>query len=242
MARNSTRKSTMAEKLIRAVRPHPILYEVKHKDYRNVEKKGNTWTSISNKLNIPVKDARRTWKNLRDVYARRNKTLMKECHYSTKKLRPWKYAATMSFLDKYNHQPNAHCNLQSSDEGSDDTPKVTVQRDEAKTESWLESPAVQTPVHISRTPAWATKNTNSHWSQQADPVILEILSQLKNDDTEKVAELQRELGRASEHDLDELYLLSLGPAVKSLNPETKSIFKMHMQGLLHELKFGSVTS
>uniref|UniRef100_UPI00358F56E2 uncharacterized protein n=1 Tax=Myxine glutinosa TaxID=7769 RepID=UPI00358F56E2 len=234
MAGNLTR-------LIRAVQPHPILFDVKHKSYRNVEKKENTWTSISNKLNIPVKDVRRSWKNLRDVYTRRNKTLMRKSRYTTKKLPPWKYAAAMSFLDAYNHQANTHDNLQSSDEDNDDTQGITIKQED-ETESWPESPEVQTPVHVSPTPAYATKNVNSYWSQQADPVIREILSQLKNYDPEKVAELHRELERSSEHDPDHLYLLSLGPDVKSLGEEAKSIFKMHVQGLLHELKFGSVTS
>lgn len=44
--------SSDEEKLIDFVKSHEILYDVKHKDFRNTEKKNRLWLKLANDLNM----------------------------------------------------------------------------------------------------------------------------------------------------------------------------------------------
>ena len=46
------------------------------------------------------------------------------------------------------------------------------------------------------------------------------------------------LMKETKKDADELFLLSLAPQMKRLTPETKSMARMRIQMLMHELEFG----
>jgi len=46
--------STMEdEKLVESVRTRPVLYKVKMRDYRNIDKKEQAWEEVANEVNQP---------------------------------------------------------------------------------------------------------------------------------------------------------------------------------------------
>ncbi|XP_030760339.1 transcription factor Adf-1-like isoform X2 [Sitophilus oryzae] len=73
------------------------LYDIKHKDYKDGQKKENSWREIGTAMDISVEEAKRIWKLLRDTYVRKKKA---EPSGSQGGLaRPWPYMQAMQFYD-----------------------------------------------------------------------------------------------------------------------------------------------
>ncbi|XP_064469881.1 transcription factor Adf-1-like [Ornithodoros turicata] len=62
-----------ADKLIELVRRFPYLYELSHPDFKDTQRKENTWKSIGEKLGVTGDVAMKKWVNLRDRYRKLKK-------------------------------------------------------------------------------------------------------------------------------------------------------------------------
>uniref|UniRef100_A0A8C4QM89 THAP-type domain-containing protein n=1 Tax=Eptatretus burgeri TaxID=7764 RepID=A0A8C4QM89_EPTBU len=183
-----------------------------------------------------VDDEWHSWETLEDADEYRNGNLNGKSVDTNKEVRPWKNTTTMAL----NNQYSTFCNLQPSDKHHDGS--TVAQQDYTDFHFELEVPNT-TASGLPALAATAVEKTSiCQPHQQVDPLTQEILTQLRSHSSKKIMELQRELTRARQHDTDDLYLLSLAPDVKSLKPEAKSLFKIRVQLLLHELKYGGKTN
>ncbi|XP_053693535.1 uncharacterized protein LOC128741607 isoform X2 [Sabethes cyaneus] len=60
---------------LRVMYKHPVIWNVKHIDYPRRDSREHAWDQISKELNVPCEDAKRTWRNLRDMYRVRARRL-----------------------------------------------------------------------------------------------------------------------------------------------------------------------
>ncbi|XP_055541537.1 uncharacterized protein LOC129727589 [Wyeomyia smithii] len=60
---------------LRVIYKHPVLWNVKHIDYHSREARENAWDLIGEELNVSAKDAKRSWRNMRDMYRLRARRL-----------------------------------------------------------------------------------------------------------------------------------------------------------------------
>ncbi|KAH7710033.1 hypothetical protein AAVH_22699 [Aphelenchoides avenae] len=85
--------------LIEAVRAEPFLYDTKHSDYHNLDKKSQTWAKIAATRAVNLGDgstARATFDKMRTVYNRNHaKTCGGARHVK------WQFFQAMTFLDRF---------------------------------------------------------------------------------------------------------------------------------------------
>ncbi|XP_073725513.1 uncharacterized protein [Misgurnus anguillicaudatus] len=93
----------MEEKLIIAVAGFPIIYDVSLFDYRDVTKKNDAWTKVSEIVGVPVDECRKRWKSLRDTYRkeRKKEAERKKSGAGASSVRPWRYSGVMGFLNPF---------------------------------------------------------------------------------------------------------------------------------------------
>ncbi|KAK4881629.1 hypothetical protein RN001_004948 [Aquatica leii] len=60
-------------KLFELVRQHPILFNVKHHQYKDANVRDNIWIEIAASLKQQVGDCKHRWKNIRDTFMRHKK-------------------------------------------------------------------------------------------------------------------------------------------------------------------------
>ncbi|ENN81998.1 uncharacterized protein LOC109546199 [Dendroctonus ponderosae] len=85
------------EKLIELVAENEVLYDHKHKYYKDLSMRDDVWLAISSIVGKSVLDCKTRWRSLRDLYHRKKKE-----QKMGKKLRaPWEYMESMKFLEKF---------------------------------------------------------------------------------------------------------------------------------------------
>uniref|UniRef100_UPI00358FBF80 uncharacterized protein n=1 Tax=Myxine glutinosa TaxID=7769 RepID=UPI00358FBF80 len=183
-----------------------------------------------------VDDMTHSWKTFQDADAYHNGNVNGISIDTDKEVTTWKNATAMAL----NNQYSTFCRQQPSDKHHDGS--TTAQQDYTDFHFELEIPNTTGSRLPTLAAAAATKSSSCQPHLQVDPVTQEILTQLQSHPSKKIMALQSELARARQHDTDDLYLLSLAPDIKSLKPEAKSLFKIRVQLLLHELKYGGKTN
>ncbi|CAG9856307.1 unnamed protein product [Phyllotreta striolata] len=96
------------EAIIEFVKKYPILYDLKHDDYKNIRKKEKIWNEIGNELNENGEDIRKKWKNLRDTYAKYIRCTNSKAGNTTKK---WLWAEQMKPFRPYVAYPKTSSNI-----------------------------------------------------------------------------------------------------------------------------------
>ncbi|XP_042913859.1 transcription factor Adf-1-like [Parasteatoda tepidariorum] len=86
----------MEEQLIDYVRNSPWLYDYSRADFRDAEKKMQTWIKIAEKLSIDATEAKRKWKCLRASFVREKE--LGPSGTAAKKKVEWIHMKAMSFL------------------------------------------------------------------------------------------------------------------------------------------------
>ncbi|KAK5648772.1 hypothetical protein RI129_003664 [Pyrocoelia pectoralis] len=56
--------------LIDIIQQYDFLYDLGHKDYKNINKKEQAWAEIAAVVSISVEECKRLWKNVRDRFTR----------------------------------------------------------------------------------------------------------------------------------------------------------------------------
>ena len=87
------------ETLVELVRDKPHLYDPSDSDYKNNFAKDNSWREIAEKLNAPVDQAKKKWKNIRDTYVKSRTKLSKTTSGSAATSQSkWIYYDILDFL------------------------------------------------------------------------------------------------------------------------------------------------
>ncbi|XP_064784587.1 transcription factor Adf-1-like [Oncorhynchus masou masou] len=112
-----------AERIISAVSDYPELYNSTLTSYRDPIKKSDAWKAVGKQLGLKEEDARKKWRNLRDVFTRKVKA--DRIRGATgKALKKWRYSELMAFLIPYIQRGRGTGGSNSTeefDDGKDDT-------------------------------------------------------------------------------------------------------------------------
>uniref|UniRef100_A0A915KAL1 MADF domain-containing protein n=1 Tax=Romanomermis culicivorax TaxID=13658 RepID=A0A915KAL1_ROMCU len=85
---------------IAEIRAKPELWNPTSRKYKNKTLKENTWMKISKKFNTPVLNCLNLWKNLRDQYVKKRKTIERMPSGSAAtRAKEWFLFQSMTFLD-----------------------------------------------------------------------------------------------------------------------------------------------
>lgn len=91
-----------AERLIDHVKNYPILYNMKNKYYKDINKKVAVWKEIAVKLNLENGTvAKNKWRHLRDCYGKYLRSQLDATGQCNKKYKRWTWAKQMDFLKPY---------------------------------------------------------------------------------------------------------------------------------------------
>ncbi|KAG8250863.1 hypothetical protein J6590_093226 [Homalodisca vitripennis] len=71
--------SCIIEHLLEVVYTYPVLYDLNHKDYKNIRKKDKIWEDIGKTLNTSGDEMKKKWKNMRDCYMK----YLRDCKTTT---------------------------------------------------------------------------------------------------------------------------------------------------------------
>ncbi|CAD0204354.1 unnamed protein product [Chrysodeixis includens] len=83
--------------LIECVQKHEYLYNIYHKEYKNIPLKNATWEQIANLLNESVDACKFKWKTVRDGYMKHKK----QSQGSFKKANEYIWGSNLAFLDNF---------------------------------------------------------------------------------------------------------------------------------------------
>ncbi|XP_070984388.1 transcription factor Adf-1-like [Oncorhynchus clarkii lewisi] len=112
-----------AERLISAVSDYPELYNSTLTSYRDPVKKLDAWKAVGKQLGLKEEDARKKWRNLRDVFTRKVKA-DRIRGGKGKALKKWRYSELMAFLIPYIQRgrgTGGNNSTEEFDDGKDDT-------------------------------------------------------------------------------------------------------------------------
>ncbi|CAG9822043.1 unnamed protein product [Phaedon cochleariae] len=114
--------------LIEIVRHFSVLYDIKHKEYRNHEVKTNAWKTIGETMNRPAAECEARWTTLRNVFTRESKKAKVVPSGSGGKGKPWIWLEEMSFLLGFIRRRKTKGNVSKpeTDEIEMDTPSEDV--------------------------------------------------------------------------------------------------------------------
>ncbi|XP_037959739.1 uncharacterized protein LOC119689104 [Teleopsis dalmanni] len=95
------------EELIKKVRKYPILYNERHKDFEDLDKKRSVWEKIANELDISPIDVMRRWQCLNDRFARESRIIKDNSENKEQKIKSWPLYNSLLFLRcNFNKIPN----------------------------------------------------------------------------------------------------------------------------------------
>ncbi|XP_017467326.1 PREDICTED: transcription factor Adf-1-like [Rhagoletis zephyria] len=90
------------EILIEQIKQNDCLFNLSHREYKNVHKKMEIWESVAQSLNLSADACRKRWKGLRDTYKKRKRSeLLASGSGAPNPVKRWKYMEMLSFLDNY---------------------------------------------------------------------------------------------------------------------------------------------
>ncbi|XP_055903650.1 uncharacterized protein LOC129939602 [Eupeodes corollae] len=135
----------MEEELIKLVRESTILWDLKHRDYRNQTSRKEAWDAIGEKLGKSGEYSKETWNKLRNAYTnalnRRKSRLRQE---SSRKMPKWTFEDQMAFLPYTNVGRPRQFERLSIEASEDDTQDQEQQYDNSNDDN-IE---VNAPKHV----------------------------------------------------------------------------------------------
>ena len=95
-----TEEGRICETLIESVRKFDNLYNIKSLQYKDQQLKDNAWRKVAEEVKISADEARRRWKNLRNMYAMkvREQKLQERSGAGATKTERWPYFRWLEFL------------------------------------------------------------------------------------------------------------------------------------------------
>ncbi|XP_052003155.1 uncharacterized protein LOC127658096 [Xyrauchen texanus] len=102
------------EALLSLVSKHRLLFDKRHRYYKNLESKELLWLEIARKMGVDVNAVKFKWRNLRDTYRKRKREELEECRneQDVKKRKQWKFMQMMEFLDESFELESVHSNIE----------------------------------------------------------------------------------------------------------------------------------
>ncbi|XP_036385990.1 uncharacterized protein LOC118778531 [Megalops cyprinoides] len=235
----------MEEKLILAVYEYPELYNSTLPIYRNIDRKANAWRSIGALVGLSGEEAKRKWKNLRDRYIKEVKAERQRSGPESGSQKQWRYRHILEFLkpfvrdrqQKICSSPERH-DYSNSDEG-DDKSKLNLMPKLAPMAQLAQ--LTQLALVTQLTPMPQLAHARGQGPMEAPPScssssVLPVRAPSRKKRPAESAELALR-SADSPTDEDELFLLSLVPALKRLPPQKRCEAKIRIQQIMFEVEF-----
>ncbi|KAH7933252.1 hypothetical protein HPB49_010919 [Dermacentor silvarum] len=90
----------IVERLLEAIKQHPCVYDTKRLDFRDQQRKANTWEQIRQSSGLAtVEECHKLWKRLRDRFTRELKVIELATRSGSGYVprQTWEFAAAMEF-------------------------------------------------------------------------------------------------------------------------------------------------
>ncbi|XP_064164969.1 uncharacterized protein LOC135239896 [Anguilla rostrata] len=247
----------MDEKLILAVYEYPELYNSTLPIYRNLDRKADAWRKIGALVGLSADEAKRKWKNLRDRYIKEIKVDRTRGGAGRATHKQWRFQHFLEFLKPFvrDRQRRAGDRVEgqdysaTSDEGDDKRRLNLPAKLEPRRAPKLEPVPVPVPqlaqltqlaLVTQLTPIPPPRSLTLPMPGSAPGSTL-TLAPAQSSSGPVARNTYRKRKRSDSGDLltdeDELFLLSLAPAMKRLSPQKRCQAKIRMQQIMFEVEF-----
>ncbi|KAJ8393927.1 hypothetical protein AAFF_G00054600 [Aldrovandia affinis] len=239
----------MEEKLILAVYEYPELYNSTLPIYRNIDRKADAWRNIGALVGLSGDEAKRKWKNLRDRYIKEMKADRTRVATEAGVQKQWRFQHFLDFLKPFVRDRQHR--LSGLQEGQDSS----TTSDEGDDKSQLKLPFKLAPK-LAPAPHLAQLTQLALVTQLSRPVTPPAPSPSPSPSPTPVHGPDSAPPSHSGHptrggyrkrkqaengdfqsDEDELFLLSLVPAMKRLTPQKRCEAKIRIQQIMFEVEF-----
>ncbi|XP_064650030.1 uncharacterized protein LOC135501712 [Lineus longissimus] len=113
------------ERLILEIEKFPRIYNKGLEEYKDPDKKDDAWKKVADKLSIGVPLAKSKWKNIRDAMRRYKNDIRTKSGQGRKKVKEYKYAKMLGFLEPFLEDRRSSGNLQATQEEGHDEKQTT---------------------------------------------------------------------------------------------------------------------
>ncbi|XP_064630935.1 uncharacterized protein LOC135489485 [Lineus longissimus] len=108
------------ERLILEIEKFPRIYNKGLEEYKDPDKKDDALKKVADKLSIGVPLAKSKWKNIRDAMRRYKNDIRTKSGQGRKKVKEYKYAKMLGFLEPFLEDRRSSGNLQATQEEGHD--------------------------------------------------------------------------------------------------------------------------
>ncbi|KAI1882402.1 hypothetical protein AGOR_G00250320 [Albula goreensis] len=255
----------MEEKLILAVSGYPELYNSTLPVYRNIDKKADAWRNIGALVGLSAEETKKKWKNLRDRYTKDIKADQNRVGTGQEPgaQKQWRFRHFLDFLKPFvrDRSHRASCKQEAqdysttSDEGDDKSqisllpPKPALKLAAVPQLAGVTQLALVTQLTPVPPPASASTPNSAPVPVPAPSPTPghECPPSFTSPSSSSGLSLARKRGKykkrklAEEEELmddeDELFLLSLAPAMKRLTPQKRCEARIRIQRIMFEVEF-----
>lgn len=212
------------ERLIIEVQQYPGLYDQGSQDYRDLRKKETMWQAVAESLGLHVRECQARWRVLRDKFAREMRKNMncKKAGGSALQVYQgsWALMSHLMFLTSHVKHRSSQGSLKRktpSEAGiSEEEEDCIFSEDEPPSPSPPPLKRIKSEIDTSSQPS-SGETEARRVAAAATAGILEW-----------------------EGDAERMFCLSLVPVIRRLDPDKRSLAKLHIQRLLHNLEFPQV--
>ncbi|XP_053621174.1 uncharacterized protein LOC128681372 [Plodia interpunctella] len=199
------------EILIKFVRGHDILYNVRHKNYRQTNAKRKLWREVGKTINKTETECYKRWCYVRDYYIRRKGRIITIGEAAMKR------ANLLSFIDHFtlSHKNLAEMDMMAEDNSQDDSEPITFLNDSDDTTFDNEESNTY-------------ENYNSKDSEDSTNILL---AQKHKIDSKYCQKKQLSLNEMDETDL---YFYSMSRIIKKLPKHEQVHLRMQIGALVGE--------
>ncbi|KAJ8247550.1 hypothetical protein GJAV_G00247630 [Gymnothorax javanicus] len=242
----------MKDRLIAAVKTYPELYNPAVREYKDFNRRAVAWRSIALQLGISEEDARKKWKNLRDIYRKEYIAEEKRSGSSAEPKRTWKFMPLLQFLEPF-VQGRQTCSNTGHDTGSE-TDSLSASEPSPHA---AEVPSCSTAISLAKPPVVPEENVCGSTSGPVIPSEFPCAptpdpcpartkpphsrnqpSRPKREHSELSefeAQVMSSLSRRQ--DEDDYFGCSLAATLKRLSPAKKRLLRYHIEKLVYEVEF-----
>ncbi|XP_028157837.1 uncharacterized protein LOC114351006 [Ostrinia furnacalis] len=225
--------------LIQEVQSHPVLWNGEHAKYGDRFYTAAAWNNISRKMNIPENILRRKWKNLRDTFRNIQK---KSAISDLKKYNgKWRYFRLMTFIADEHREDDDSVEFivesESDEERSDRESRVSCpthgknddsESDFSKHDTSHDDESSNGKCENEKNQGITKDNGNKR--QNYDTKDEKLEENNSNSEDEIPVKRQKTSNRLSNYDV--MFLKSLAPYFKQLEPLRKLVMRSRIQNLL----------
>lgn len=201
------------ERLIDLVRNYPILYNMKNKHYKDINRKAKLWKEIAVKLELEDgRIAKNKWRHLRDCYGKYLRSQSNVTGHCNKKYKRWTWANHMDFLKP--HITTRHTDLNHVGNYSDSDTETKIKSE----------PAHETIVHYFN---------NSHNEETSSSRHCSVQPTLNLSIPEETIEYLQTGKVQKSMDAVDLLFLSYAQTLKTLSPQRQIAIKLQIAQIIN---------